>query len=95
MKLIPGGIVTLYFLHADYGNKSIFELWWGIRIDRMADIYNQVVEKDQEYHHLTRVLWNHLGALIDYIENGNELTRADPKKYIVLKDQHQHQVGRA
>jgi hypothetical protein len=85
-KNIPGGIVTFYFLHVDYKDEFIFELWWGVRIDRMADIYNMVTEKKEEYFHATRVLANSLGRLIDYTDNGNEFTRADRKKFSIRRE---------
>lgn len=86
-KNIPGGFVYFYFLYADYKNEFWFDLWWGVTIDQVADIYNRVTEKDLEFQRLTLVLSNHLGALADYADNGNESTRADRKQYIVSKDE--------
>jgi hypothetical protein len=85
-KNIPGGIVSFYFLHVDYMDEFIFELWWGVRIDRMADIYNMVTEKDKEYFQHTEVLANSLGRLMDYTDNGNEFTRAERKKYSIRRE---------
>lgn len=86
-KNIQGGIVTFYFLHTKWTDEINFQLWWAVRIDRIVDIFNMVAEKDKEYFHLSCVLSNNLGPLIDYIDNGNEFSRADPKKYTILKEE--------
>ena len=86
-KNVQGGIVYFYFLHTKWPDEINFQLWWGVRIDCIADIYNMVTEKDKAYFHLTEVLSNNLGRLIDYVDNGNEFSRADPQKYTILKEE--------
>jgi len=87
IKDIPGGIDTFYFLTANYGIEFRFDLFWGVRIDRIADIYNMVTDKTEEYFRFSHVLANHLGALIEHIDNANDSIRCDPKRYTILKEE--------
>jgi hypothetical protein len=86
-KAISGGLLTIYFLRNYYGIKVIFIPWWGIRIDQITDIYNSITEKDEKYYRDSQVFANSLGPLIDYIDNGKRNSKADQKRFIVLKDE--------
>ena len=79
VKSIPEGSASLYLLHRHYPNQAFFRLHWAVRIDRIADIYNTVAEKDEEYFSDTQVFSNGMGVLIDYIDNGNRKANAADK----------------
>jgi hypothetical protein len=85
-KSIPGGVALVYFLHNDFGRRIIFIPWWGVRIDRIAVIYNSITEKAPEFFDDTHVLANNLGRLIDYMDNGNRKSKADEKKFVILME---------
>src|ERR1700722_10821758 len=87
VKSIPEGSASLYLLHRHYPNQAFFRLHWAVRIDRIADIYNTVAEKDEEYFSDTQVFSNGMGVLIDYIDNGNRKANAADKEYMIEQDE--------
>lgn len=86
-KAVPDGTATVYFLHANYGFKIIFKVWWGVRINRMAAIYNSISEKGPESFEDTECLATSLGSLIDYIDNGNRRSNTIDKEFVILKEE--------
>lgn len=86
VKRIPEGSASIYLLQRHYPNCALFRLHWAVRIDKIADIYNTVAEKDEEYFSDTQVFSNGMGDLIDYIDNGNRKANAADKEYMIEQD---------
>jgi hypothetical protein len=87
VKHIPEGSASLYLIQRHYPNSAFFRILWAVRINRMADIYNLVAEKDPEYFSDTQVFSNGMGVLIDYIDNGNRKANAADKEYMIEQDE--------
>jgi len=84
---LPGGVGSAQIQHLDYGPQIILLIWWAVRIERMAAIFNTIAEKDEEFFEGTHVFSNGLGTLIDYVDNGNRKTNADNKRYLITNEE--------
>jgi hypothetical protein len=69
VREIPGGTQVFYvrIIQRKFG-EIVVEPWWCIRLNAIADIYNQVNTKDKEFHSSSCVFENTLGRLQYYIK---------------------------
>ncbi|GGB17592.1 hypothetical protein [Puia dinghuensis] len=71
-RVIPGGKQIFYLIVNQRKPQIIVEPWWGIRLDKIVDIYHHITLKKEEFFPDTYVFENNLGGLIYYMDKGSD-----------------------